>query len=362
MHHGTTRTVTVVAASAAALAATLVPPASAATADSGGAFGTPTRITSISSGWTVPWGIDWLPGGQAALVTERDSATVYQVTRAGSRSPLGTVPHTVGDGGEGGLMGVAVDPGHATNKHIYVMHSSTDGNRIARMTLKGTTLTGYKTLVRGIKKAVVHNGGRLAFGPDGHLYASTGDAAEPALAQDRRSLNGKILRMTTAGKPAPGNPFRTLVYSVGHRNPQGLAFDARGRLWSAELGQDRRDELNLIKPGRNYGWPVCEGSCATPGMTNPKKTWKTAVASPSGIAIAGDAVYMASLRGERLWQIPLAPKGEGVGVAKSYYKGVYGRFRTVTKVPGRDQLWLTTSNAGVLQPARSDRLLRVTLS
>ncbi|MFI1015083.1 PQQ-dependent sugar dehydrogenase [Streptomyces sp. NPDC020965] len=348
---------------AAALVAGLVQPAAAAGQQEAVAAGKPTGVKTVSTGWTMPWGTDWLPGGKSALVTERDSFKVYKATPAGARTVVGTVPYTRTTDAEGGLMGVAVDPRYKTNKYVYFMHTSTDGTRIARMTYDGTSLTGYKTLVRGIKKAIVHNGGRLAFGPDEYLYAATGDATETSLSQDRKSLNGKILRLTRDGKPAPGNPFGTLVYSLGHRNPQGLAFDTKGRLWSAELGESSRDELNLIKPGRNYGWPICEGRCAKAGMTDPKKTWKVSVASPSGIAIVDNAVYMASLRGERLWRIPIDPKNESVGAATSHYRGTYGRLRTVTKVPGSDQLWLSTSNADAWggRPAGSDRILRVTI-
>ncbi|MEJ8638410.1 PQQ-dependent sugar dehydrogenase [Streptomyces sp. MS2.AVA.5] len=350
----------------AALVAGLVQSAGAAEPDDSGAKGAkgaPTSITTISTGWTIPWGTSWLPDGSTALVTERDSFKVFKVTPAGARTQVGTVPGSQTTGGEGGLMGVALDPDWAANHYVYFMHTSSDGNRIARMTYNGSALTGYKALVQGIKKAKYHNGGRLAFGPDGYLYASTGDAQTGSLAQDKNSLNGKILRMTKDGKAAPGNPFGTLVLSLGHRNPQGLAFDSKGRLWSAELGQNSQDELNLIKPGSNYGWPTCEGNCSVPGMTNPKKTWGVAEASPSGVAVVDNAVYMASLRGERLWEIPINPDNESVGTAKAYYVGTYGRLRAVTKVPGADQLWLSTTNADGNggEPAGSDRIFRVTI-
>ena len=325
--------------------------------------GVPSRITQVSTGWTVPWGVAWLPGGRIALVTERDSFAVFATTLTGARTQIGTVPETVTTEGEGGLLGVAVDPRWATNHYVYFMHSAAEGNRIARMTYDGRTLGGYTVLVRGIAKNRFHNGGRIAFGPDGYLYATTGDALNRDNAQNRDSLNGKILRMTTSGAPAPGNPFGTLVYSYGHRNPQGLAWDSRGRLWEAELGNSSLDELNLIKPGLNYGWPVCEGDCDTPGMTNPKRTWPVSDASPSGIAIVRDVVYMAAMRGQRLWRIPLC-SGESTATPTAYYEGAYGRLRTVTRVPGTDRLWLSTTNADGMgrQPDGSDRIFRVTVS
>ncbi|MEX1657602.1 PQQ-dependent sugar dehydrogenase [Streptomyces pseudovenezuelae] len=326
--------------------------------------GVPSSVSTLSSGWTIPWGVFWMPDGKSALVTERDDFRVWKVTKDGTRTQVGTVPNAVTTNGEGGLLGVAVDPKWETNHHVYFMHTASEGNRVVRMTYDGTTLSDYKVLLQGIKKNRYHNGGRLAFGPDGYLYVSTGEAQTPDLAQDKNSLNGKILRMTTNGEPAPGNPFGTYVYSLGHRNPQGLAFDRGGRLWEAEFGNSSKDELNLIKPGANYGWPICEGTCSTAGMTNPKATWNVSEASPSGIAIVRNVVYMASLRGERLWRIPISGDSESVGTPTAYYVGTYGRLRTVTKVPGADQLWLSTTNCDNNGGAAdgSDKIFRVTIS
>ncbi|WP_406120140.1 PQQ-dependent sugar dehydrogenase [Streptomyces sp. NBC_00989] len=325
--------------------------------------GVPSSVATLSTGWTIPWGIYWMPDGQTALVTERDDFRVWKMTKDGTRTQVGTVPNAVTTNGEGGLLGVAVDPKWATNHYVYFMHTASEGNRVVRMTYNGTTLTGYTVLLQGIKKNRYHNGGRLAFGPDGYLYVSTGEAQTPDLAQDKTSLNGKILRMTTDGKPAPGNPFGNYVYSYGHRNPQGLAFDRNGRLWEAEFGNSSKDELNLIKPGANYGWPTCEGSCSVAGMTNPKATWNVDEASPSGIAIVRNVVYMASLRGERLWRVPINGDTESVGTPTAYYVGTYGRLRTVTKVPGADQLWLSTTNCdnNGNQADGSDKIFRVNI-
>ncbi|MFD5400523.1 PQQ-dependent sugar dehydrogenase [Streptomyces griseorubiginosus] len=326
--------------------------------------GVPSSVSTLSSGWTIPWGVFWLPDGKSALVTERDDFRVWKVTKDGTKTQVGTVPNAVTTNGEGGLLGVAVDPKWETNHRVYFMHTASEGNRVVRMTYDGTALSDYTVLLQGIKKNRYHNGGRLAFGPDGYLYVSTGEAQTPDLAQDKNSLNGKILRMTTDGSPAPGNPFGNLVYSLGHRNPQGLAFDRNGRLWEAEFGNSSKDELNLIKPGANYGWPVCEGTCSTAGMTNPKATWNVSEASPSGIAIVRNVVYMASLRGERLWRIPINGDNESVGTPTAYYVGTYGRLRTVTKVPGADQLWLSTTNCDNNGGAAdgSDKIFRVTIS
>ncbi|MEU4925384.1 PQQ-dependent sugar dehydrogenase [Streptomyces yokosukanensis] len=326
--------------------------------------GVPSSVATLSTGWTIPWGTYWMPDGKTALVTERDDFRVWKVTKDGAKTQVGTVPGAVTTNGEGGLLGVAVDPKWETNHYVYFMHTAAEGNRVVRMTYDGTKLGDYKVLLQGIKKNRYHNGGRLAFGPDGYLYASTGEAQQPDLAQDKNSLNGKILRMTTDGKPAPGNPFGNYVYSLGHRNPQGLAFDRNGRLWEAEFGNSSKDELNLIKPGANYGWPTCEGNCNVAGMTNPKATWNVSEASPSGIAIVRNVVYMASLRGERLWRIPINGDSESVGTPTAYYVGTYGRLRTVTKVPGADQLWLSTTNCDNNGGAAdgSDKIFRVDIS
>ncbi|WP_187363746.1 PQQ-dependent sugar dehydrogenase [Streptomyces piniterrae] len=331
------RRFTLTAATATALATGFL----LSTADAGVASepGTP---RTVSSGWSIPWGLSWLPDG-SALLTERDSFEVYTLTQDGTKKRIGKVPDVVTTGGEGGLLSIAVSPSWKTDHYVYVMHSAPEGNRIARMTFDDGGLSEYKVVVDGIRKNKYHNGGRIKFGPDGYLYATTGEAQTPELAQDTKSLNGKILRLTPDGRPAPGNPFGNLVYSYGHRNPQGITWDAQGRLWEGELGDSKYDELNLIEPGRNYGWPKCEGNCSTDGMTNPKRQWPVKEASPSAVAYADGAIYMAALRGERLWRIPV--DGTNAGTPKAYYTNDYGRLRTVESVPGRNALWLTTTNA-----------------
>lgn len=329
----------------AVVAAGVLGGAAASASPGAGAAGVPGPPTEVTGGLDIPWAISWLPDGQSALVTERNDFGVSLVTRDGQQTDVGTVPEGQA-GGEGGLMGVAVHPDWdgSTNTDVFFMHTAAEGNRIAKMSFDGTSLSGYTVIVDGIRKASIHNGGRLAFGPDGFLYATAGDAGNTDLAQDKNSLNGKILRFTTAGEPAPGNPFGTLVYSMGHRNPQGLAWDSAGRLWSAELGQNTFDELNLIESGNNYGWPICEGECSEPGMTNPKATWSTAEASPSGLAIVGSTAFMGALRGERLWRIELS--GTETGEITDHFAGEFGRMRAVVKVPDADEIWISTSNGG----------------
>ena len=197
-------------------------------------------------------------------------------------------------------------------------------------------------MLTGIPRAAIHNGGRLAFGPDGMLWASTGEHGQPQLAQDPKSLGGKILRMTPAGRPAPGNPFGTVVWSYGHRNVEGLAWDSAGRLYATEFGQDRLDEVNRIEKGHNYGWPIIEGAGSQGRYTDPRITWPTDQASPSGAAISAGSLWVAALRGERLWQIPLGPRGQ-LGAPVAHVTGEYGRLRAVVRAPD-GSLWVTTSN------------------
>jgi len=318
----------------------------------------PSNIRTIASGLTIPWGISWLPDG-SALVTERDSFEVFRTTQSGQKPLVGEVPNVRTTNGEGGLLGIAVSPRYNSDKLVFVYHTAEAGNQIVKMTFDGTKLGKPALVLDGIRKNRYHNGGRLQFGPDGFLYATTGDAQQGNLAQDRGSRNGKILRMTMEGTPAPGNPFGTVVYSYGHRNPQGLAWDSAGRLWSSEFGNSKVDELNLIEPGKNYGWPTCEGNCNTAGMTNPKRTWPVGEASPSGLAIVGNTAYMAALRGQRLWSIPL--NGTSAGTPTAYYINDYGRMRTVEKVPGANAIWLSTTNCDNNggEPDGSDKIFRV---
>ncbi|MGQ0480297.1 MAG: PQQ-dependent sugar dehydrogenase [Pseudonocardia sp.] len=303
----------------------------------------------------VPWGLAFLPGGDA-LVTERDSRRVLRVAPGGKVTPVGTVEDASG-GGEGGLLGLAMSPNYATDRLVYVYFTTDSENRIERMTYDGTTLGPRQPVLTGIPAAAIHDGGALVFGPDGMLYAGTGDAAERSLAQDPASLGGKILRMTPEGAPAPGNPDpASVVYSLGHRNVQGLAFDSRGRLWASEFGANTVDELNLIRAGGNYGWPLVEGRGDR--FEQPAAQWPTDEASPSGIAIVDDVVYMAGLRGERLWRIPVG--GENAGEPTEALRGTYGRLRTPARAPD-GSLWLTTSNRDGRGDERDgdDRILRL---
>ncbi|MGW8729743.1 PQQ-dependent sugar dehydrogenase [Streptomyces sp. NPDC055808] len=319
---------------------------------------------TVTDGLKSPWGIAALPEG-ALLVGSRDDGSVVRVdTATGEKTAVGSVPG-VAHQGEAGLLGLALSPSYASDHLLYAYFTTESDNRIARMIYDPTRPAGQQlgapdTILRSIPKGSVHNGGRIAFGPDRMLYAGTGETGEKGLAQDRKSLAGKILRMTPDGQPAYGNPEAdSVVYSLGHRNVQGLAWDGENRLWAAEFGQDTWDELNLIEPGKNYGWPVVEGRAGKAGYVDPVAQWKTSEASPSGIAFQDGSVWLAALRGERLWRVPLDGTKALAG-PEAFLGGQYGRLRTVLAA-GAGKLWLLTNNTdsrGTPKPG-DDRVLEL---
>jgi glucose/arabinose dehydrogenase len=318
----------------------------------------PRLAGTVATGLEVPWGVAFLPDG-SALVAERDTERVKQVTGDGRVRTVGSIDGVDGQA-EGGLLGLTVSPDFAEDKAVFVYFTAGTQNVIARLTFDGERLSGQRRIFDGIPAGPVHDGGRLAFGPDGYLYVGTGESGRSDLAQRRSSLGGKILRITADGEPAPDNPFSgSPVYSLGHRNVQGLAWDSRGQLWAAEFGQDTWDELNRIEPGKNYGWPVVEGRAGDERYVDPVRQWRTDVASPSGIAVAEDSVFMAGLRGARLWQIPIP--GGRAGRPKALLRDRFGRLRTVVAAPD-GSLWVTTSNRdGRGAPSDGDdRILRLT--
>ncbi|NYH52990.1 glucose/arabinose dehydrogenase [Nocardiopsis arvandica] len=315
----------------------------------------------VATGLEVPWGVAFLPDG-SALVSQRDLAEIVRVSGDGAVTDVGTV-EGVSPVGEGGLMGLALHPDFPDEPYLYAYHTSESDNRISRMEYDPGSgeLGEAEVVLDGIPSSSHHDGGRIEFGPDGMLYVGTGDAGRSRLAQNIDSLAGKILRITPEGEPAPGNPFDNRVYSYGHRNVQGLAWDGEENLYATEFGADKLDEINLIEAGNNYGWPEVEGPGGGDEYVDPLVTWSPEEASPSGAAIAGGSLWVAALRGERLWEVPLTEDGLGEPVA--HYQEEYGRLRTVATAPGGDGLWLTTSNLDALgnPVAEDDRILRVPL-
>jgi glucose/arabinose dehydrogenase len=349
---GTPPAATATATPSARATATATPTATRAAAK------VPARRT-IATGLHVPWGIAFLPDGDA-LVSERTTGRILRIPKAGGKPRVAmTVPGVNVNAGEGGLLGLAVSPDYASDKLVYAYFTTATDNRIARFKLGGK----LDPILTGLKAGVVHDGGRIAFGPDGKLYAGVGETGDRGLAQDRSALNGKILRMNPDGSVPAGNPFGTLVWTWGHRNVQGLAWDGAGRLWATEFGQDTFDEINLIRKGRNYGWPVVEGKGDTQGgrFTNPLVTWPTSAASPSGAAIIGSTLYVGALQGQCVWRIPL--HGAKTGTPTRLLAGRYGRIRTVVKAPD-GTLWIATSNTdGRGSPrAGDDRIVAVRVS
>ncbi len=310
---------------------------------------------TIADGLNVPWGIVFLPAGDA-LVAQRDAGSIVRVTPGGRVATVGDIRGSVG-GGEGGLLGLALDPDD--DSILFAFVTTAEDDRVLRIELDGDRLGAVTPILTGIPAGGFHHGGRLLFDSDGHLFVATGEAGNPPESQKKDSLGGKILRIDRDGEPAAGNPFGNRTWSYGHRNVEGIAFDGDGRLWASEFGSSRFDELNLIERGRNYGWPRFEGKSDEDGFVTPKVTWQTAECSPSGLAIHRSTAFVAALRGECLWAVPL--DGADVGKPQAFFRGTYGRIRTVVVAPD-ESLWVTTSNTdGRGDPGRNDdRILRVT--
>ncbi len=320
------------------------------------AYGTGTAARDLA----VPWDVVFLPDGDL-LVTERPG-TLRRIGKTPAEIDIPDVLHT----GEGGLMGMALHPEFAANGYVYLYFTTAENgqrNRIQRFRLEGARLIEDKMILDAIPAALYHDGGQIAFGPDGMLYVTTGDANSPDLAQDLASLAGKTLRLTPEGGIPSDNPFGTYVWSYGHRNAQGIAWDAQGRMWQTEHGRSGAlsgyDELNLIEKGKNYGWPVIQGDMSVAGMERPVRhsganvTW-----APSGLAYVGGSLFFAGLKGETLYEAKLDAAGN-VAAFTEHFKGVYGRLRGVALGP--DALYVSTSNRdGRGAPkAGDDKLIRV---
>ncbi|OGO30896.1 MAG: glucose sorbosone dehydrogenase [Chloroflexi bacterium RBG_16_56_11] len=303
----------------------------------------------------VPWALDFLPGG-AIIFTERPGRV--RLIDAGRRllpEPL-LVVRDVAATGEGGLLGIAVHPDFSRNNLVYLYYTYQDGgslfNRVARYIWRGSSLVNDRVIIDGIPAGSVHDGGRIKFGPDGYLYITCGDAGNAAAAQDISALNGKILRLEDDGGVPADNPFPgSPVYSYGHRNPEGLAWDDRGRLWATEHGSSATDELNLVESGKNYGWPVIRGDETAAGMVTPvinsgAETW-----APSGAAYFNGSIFFTGLRGQSLFEVPVG--GAGVTL-KRHFDRDFGRLREVVIGPDGFFYLLTSNRDGRGLPVDED--------
>ena len=321
-------------------------------------------ITVLAKGLDIPWGIAFLPDG-SALVTERDTGRILRVGPDSDANGL-TVTEVqrlaeVQASGDGGLLGIAVSPKYATDKTVFVYYSTARDNRIGKLVLKQK----LQPIVTGIPRSRDDNGGQLAFGPDGYLYATTGDGtATGTQAQNPKSLGGKILRMTPAGKPAPGNPVpASLVWSSGHRNVQGIAWDGTRRMYASENGQKKYGELNVIARGKNYGWPKVDGGGTDSRYVNPLYNWPIAESSCAGVAVLEQTVATACLAGQRIWLLNTTANGTVLGTPQAVLTGEFGRLRGLVAAPD-GSLWVTTSNqedAGDPAPD-DDRIIRLVFS
>ncbi|MGP4024151.1 PQQ-dependent sugar dehydrogenase [Actinomadura sp. 3N407] len=293
----------------------------------------------LATNLSIPWGLAFLPDG-SALVSERATARILRLSPG---SPPAEVARLSGvqPAGEGGLLGLAVSPSYPQDGYVYAYYTAASDNRIVRFELAASPQ--QEVVLSGIPKASFHDGGRIHFGPDGMLYAGTGDAGQRSNAQNPDTPAGKILRMRPDGSPAPGNPDPdSVVYTLGHRNVQGLAWGG-GHMYASEFGQNTWDEINHITAGENYGWPEAEGEGGEPAYRDPIVTWPTSAASPSGATVAGDTLYAAALAGRRLWTVPLDGNGGTSGPPSAVLQGTYGRLRTVAVGPD-GWLWVMTSN------------------
>ncbi|WP_105566818.1 PQQ-dependent sugar dehydrogenase [Microbacterium halophytorum] len=317
----------------------------------------------LTAGLEAPWGLTFLPDG-TALVSERISGRILRVpSDGGEAQTIGIVPD-VDVTSEGGLLGIAASPDFDADRTVYASVSGADENRIVALTIADDfgSLTVDRTLLDGIRTADRHHGGRLAIGPDGHLWIGTGDAFEPENAADDASLNGKVLRIATDGSIPADNPGDSPIYSGGHRNVQGIAFGPDGTAYASELGHRTWDEVNVLRPGEDYGWPETEGIAGDTGVA-PIATIHPDDASPSGTAYASGSLWIGALGGQRLWQLPV-DGGAAAAEPVEHLVGTYGRIRTVEVAPD-GTLWLVTSNTdgatwgGTEARPGDDRILRV---
>jgi glucose/arabinose dehydrogenase len=313
----------------------------------------PARLETVATGLEAPWDLAFLPDGRA-LVTERPGRVRLLSRELELRDePVAEVE--VAAIGEGGLLGIAVDPDFADNSFVYLYRTTSSGNEVARYRFEGERLVEDEDLVEGIEAGAIHDGGRVRFGPDGALYVTSGDAGQDQLAQDPGSLNGKILRVEGG---------RAQVYSLGHRNPQGLDWQpGSGRLVASEHGPAGDDEVNLIERGRNYGWPEVTGA-EHGDFTAPVAVYEDSIA-PSGatfVSLPGSAwtgdFLIGALVGEQVRRLSF--DGARVTRDEALFQGELGRVRVLVEGPDGALYALTSNRDGRGAPREGDdRIVRI---
>lgn len=313
-------------------------------------------ISVIATNLDTPWAIAFLPfdsahGGPGStaqfFVTERLGR--IQLVSGNQTKLVATIGKVI-EAGEGGLLGIVLHPDFPSNGYVYLYYTY-DGssgrtlNRVVRMRYSGGQLKDETIIVDAIPGNSNHNGGRIKFGPDGFLYITTGDAQNPTEAQNKNSLAGKILRVTDDGKIPGSNPFNNAVYSYGHRNPQGIAWDEKGQLWETEHGRSGLtsglDEVNVIQPGGNYGWEIIQGDQTHLGMITPVRNSGNDTWAPAGAAISGSSFFFGGLRGQALYEA-IINNGQVVDF-REHFRREFGRIREVILGPDK-MLYITTSN------------------
>jgi aldose sugar dehydrogenase len=303
----------------------------------------------------VPWALAFLPDDRL-IFTERGGKV--SILKGKKITQVGNI--NVTQNGESGLLGIAVDPQFNQNHYIYLYYTQGNFNRISRFVL-GDKLTDEKVLLDKIPGGSIHNGGRLKFGPDGRLYATTGESGIPNLAQDVNSLGGKILRLNPDGSVPADNPFRNYVYAYGNRDPQGITWSPDGTMYESEHGQTRNDEINIIQKGGNYGWPIYQGNNTAPGFIKPLRVYTEFTLAPSGITFYQNSIYVAGLRGSQLRKISLSADGKSVTGETALYTEL-GRIRDVVEYKG--YIYICTSNRdgrGIPQIG-DDKIIRIRIS
>lgn len=337
-------------------------------------------VTTVARGLEAPWAVAVAPDGRI-FVTERPGRIRVIANGALALRPWLVLDVVSQPDREMGLLGLALDPDFASTGYVYVHHTYAAGgqlfNRLVRLREVDGRGTVDRVLIDRIPGNARHDGARLVVGPDGRLYVTTGDAERPQNAQDPSSLAGKVLRVERDGAVPADNPTRgSYVFTLGHRHPQGLAFAAGGRLYATEHGPSGNpargeacchDEVNLLRAGGNYGWPVVFGAANDARFVDPiaqsgDDTWAPSGATYLTSGPHAGSLLFAALRGAHLHRLVFAADGRTVTFEERFLEREYGRLRDVVEAPDGSLLVLTSNRDGRGRPAADDdRVLRVVL-